>query len=190
MALDYFYHLKNSRYEVCGELKFVEAERLMVMKYEELKNIKKMISREAIKMELRSLRSIRAYNFNKIRETDMDLFINFKQYSIVDPTGVPYYTIKKDIDMALYGLDKTDPYDYKIGIENNKWTTGEYNGKYEKYIDTDSFLDDESADLILSRSGLPIFEYYNDRTGRYRIRIEPQYIIDLRYPYKTTLDSI
>ena len=44
-------------------------------------------------------------------------------------TGIPYFTIKKDIDSRLYGWNQnTNPIEYET---SRKWVTGEYHDSYE-----------------------------------------------------------
>jgi hypothetical protein len=178
IALDYYYFLKSK----CNclqthEKEIAEDEAYMVNRYNELMEINNNSSNGKIRLliikeDLKSLRNSRESRLANIPiSNDRYRLLNLSQCSIMDPTGVPYYTIKQDIDMALYGLDKFDPYESKIGGENNKWITGEYNNIREYDYDSDEETKEPSP---------PIFEYHNNHLGiKYRFRIKPQYIKDI-----------
>jgi hypothetical protein len=175
MALEYYYFLKK-KYNglLLQEKEIAEDEGYMVKRYDELKKMNNSLNDiqvNSIKQELKALRNTRTASLAKIPVSD-DRYrlLNLTQCSIMDPTGVPYLTIKQDMDMAIYGLDENDPYEKKIGIENNKWVTGEYNERIEYNYDSD----DET-----SESDTDIFEYNDPWEYRYRIRIKPQYIKDI-----------
>ena len=176
MSLGCYYFLKNKYDESSPQEKEIaEDEGYMVKRYEELNKINNNSVNashlNSIMGELSSLRNTRASSLAKIPDSDDKYrLLNLTQSSIIDPTGVPYHTIKQDMDMALYGLDENDPHERKIGIENNKWITGEYNDRIDYNYDSD----DETPE-----SDTSMFEYSHPWEGRYRFRIKPQYIKDI-----------
>jgi hypothetical protein len=177
MSLDYYYFLKNCvtpKEEKSIEEKSIEEdEEYMLKRYDEFNCINENSVHRSIRIgtingELRALRETRLISLNELNEGHKNRLIDMLHCSIVDQSGVPYYTIKQEMDIAIYGLDETNPRERKIGIEYNKWVTGEYNEDQE--FDYDS-------DTEVRISNTPIFEYYNNRIdGRCRVRIKPNYI--------------
>ena len=77
-------------------------------------------------------------------------------------TGIPYFTIKKDIDSRLYGWNPvTNPIEYET---SRKWITGEYHDSYEY---------GEYGDIQQD----PEYKYKMNSYGRLnrRYRIRPNY---------------
>jgi hypothetical protein len=177
IALDYYYYMRDKEEPMCNhEANIRDDEQFMVKRYAELAELQPCMMNyklhvSSIKGELRALRKTRDASLNEMHTLKQSRLTNLAVCSIVDPDGVPYYTIKPEMDISLYGLNKTDETESLIGIENNKWITGEYNEKRIYEFDPDSEANEPEP---------PIFEYYNNHYDTYyRTRIKPYYIINL-----------
>jgi hypothetical protein len=182
IALDYYHCIKRKYHCISKiEKQIVGLELYIISLYDELKQFNKNILPDntsilSIKEELAKTHYSIEDILNKTGIDDYrnfglkQILITFKQHSIIDPTGVPYYTIKKDIDMALYGLDETDPNERKIGIKNNKWVTQVY----------DAHNDYQHNNYLLVRR---ISDICEDCYSPYRIHVKPDYIKNLETQY-------
>jgi hypothetical protein len=113
--------------------------------------------------EIRAVKETREYSINQVSEEICELIDIYIYYSHKDFTNVPYYTIKPDLDMRLYGYIPENKYDEEKWDIHVKWITGQYNQRpdydYDVHIDRE-----EIYDYIL-----------DDDDQQYRVRKRPDW---------------
>jgi hypothetical protein len=181
IMLDYYHYIKKKYNCKSTESDIKTNELRLVMLYNDLKELnEKVLYQPSIRYIKSGLMSNIDSSVNSINRLlipnnyNFDILyilMKFRQCSIIDPTGIPYYTVKQDIDIALYGLDTTDSHERKIGVENNLWVTDEYNTHKERNYYS-----------YVSRN-TDVFTYGGFGDRNYRIRIKPDYIKKLEHHY-------
>lgn len=173
IALDYFYAIvRNNLKNDPNWLKINGEENHMVKINAELEYLKPNhmsyeIRRITHKNELNAGNARNLVILDDTTDSRFSQFLfSFLAVSKRMTTGIPYFTIKQDIDSRLYGWDPLDnPFEYET---TRKWITGEYHDSWENGVYDGN--DDDSEFEFKRASVYGVNDYVYSRR-----RIRPDY---------------
>lgn len=115
--------------------------------------------------EIKAVKETRMCSFDKCSQDICKIINDFKFISETDYNNDPYYTIKKKIDMRLYGFIPKKKVDWKKWEDGMKWVAGEYTSDFDYEYDMTEVIDNDT------------YYYGYDSDGdSFRSRIRPDWV--------------